>query len=79
MSNVVVHPSDNNNWICWVLESRLVQVSSNSGHLLRRYSENNEDVFLLTKFSHGDNSAKKDNKHQESPVFTFHAFFTCYK
>jgi hypothetical protein len=60
-SNVVIQTSDNNNWIFWVLGSRLVQFLSNSGHLLRRYGENDEDVFLLTKISHADNSAEKDN------------------
>jgi hypothetical protein len=36
--------------------------------LLRRYGENNEDMFLLTKISHADNLAEKDNKttHQEN-------------
>jgi hypothetical protein len=38
-----------------------VQFLLNSGHLLRRYGENNEDVFFLTNFSHADNSAEKDS------------------
>ena len=62
MSKLVIYTSDNNNWICWVPGSRLVQFLSNSGRLLRRYGENDEDVFLLTNFSHADNSAEKDNK-----------------
>jgi hypothetical protein len=40
-----------------------VQFLLNSGHLLRRYGENNEDVFFLINFSHADNSAEKDSKH----------------
>ena len=39
-----------------------MQFLSNSGCLLRRYGENNEDMFLLTKISHADNLAEKDNK-----------------
>jgi hypothetical protein len=38
--------------------------------LLRRYGENDEDVFLLTNFSHADNSAEKDNniiQHDDPP------------
>jgi len=60
-SNVIIQTSDNNNWIFWVLGTHLVQFLSNSSHLLRRYGENDEDVFLLTKCSHADNSAEKDN------------------
>jgi hypothetical protein len=54
-----------------------VQFLSNSGHLLRRYGENNEDMFLLTKFSYADNLAEKDNKccaeYEKNLEFTVYA------